>query len=110
MAAKESGLRLRAADQGAVDFFLADESGCVVRLDAAAVEDAHGAGHACAEQLRYFGANDAVRVDGDLGSRGFAGADGPHRLIGDDDGRSGLRRDAGECAGYLSLKDARCFA
>ena len=98
------GLEAGAADQCAVDLFLADERGGVVGLDAAAVEDAHGRGNIGAQQLGHFGADDLVRVGGDLGRGGLAGADGPDRLIGNDDGRGGLGGDAGECAGDLGLE------
>ena len=61
------GLEAGAADQCAVDLFLADEGGGVVGLDAAAVEDADGRGDIRAQQLGNFSADDLVRIDGDLG-------------------------------------------
>ena len=87
-------LEAGAADEGSVNLFLAHEGGGIVRLDASAVEDAHFGGDCLAEEFCHFSADHFVRVGGHLGRRGLAGADGPNRLIGDDDGRSGLRRDA----------------
>ena len=51
-----------------------------------------------------------VRVDGHLGRGGFAGADGPDGLVGDDDGCGGFGGDAGEGAGDLRLEHLFGFA
>ncbi len=105
MAAKESGLRLAPPTSApSISSWLMRRGG-VVGLDAAAVENAHGCGNLLAEKLRDFSANDAVRFGGHFGRCGFAGADGPDRLIGDDDGRGGLGGDAGECTGDLGLQN-----
>ena len=86
------GLEAGAADQGAVNFFLAAESCGVVGLDAAAVEDAHLRSDIGAQQLGNFSADDPVRFDGHLRRGGLAGADGPHGLVGDHDWRGRLRQ------------------
>ena len=65
---------------------------------------------ASAEELGDFSTDDLVRVDGHLGCGGFAGADGPDRLIGDDDGHGGFRGAASEGAGDLGLEDGFCLA
>ena len=62
-----------AADQCAVDLFFADQRGCVVRLDAAAVENADVRRDLRTKQLGYFRANDLVRVNRNLRRGGFAG-------------------------------------
>src|ERR1700683_880631 len=90
------GLETGAADESAIDLSLAEESGRVVWLDTAAVEDAHGVGNVGAEELGDFSADDIVRVRSHLGRGGFAGADGPDRLVGGGDGGGGFRRDFGE--------------
>src|SRR6476661_4241960 len=79
----------RPADEGAVDVLLGHDRRDVVRLDAAAVEHAHAVGDVTAVELGEQGTDrraDLLRV---LGSRDLAGADGPDRLVGDDD-RGGL--------------------
>jgi aldose 1-epimerase len=91
---KRIRLQARAAYQRAVNLFLTDQRRRIVRLDAAAVENAHGSGDIGSQQLGHFGANDLVRVDGNLRRRRLARADGPHRLIGNHNRRRGLRRDA----------------
>ena len=78
------------------------EGGGIVRLDAAAVEDAHLRCDVGAEQLGNFRADDLVCFDSHLRRGGFAGADGPDGLVGDDDRLGGLRRDAGKRSGDLA--------
>ena len=69
-----------AADERAVDVRLGEQLGRVVRLDRAAVEHRH------VEQAL----DERVRLLGDLGRRGLAGADRPDRLVGDDEVVLGL--------------------
>src|SRR5829696_7688122 len=79
----------RTADEGAVDVLLAHDRRDVARLHAAAVEHAYAVGHVTAVELgkqRADGRADLLRV---LGGRDLTGADGPDRLVGDDD-RGGL--------------------
>ena len=51
-----------------------------------------------------------MRIDGHLGRSGFAGADGPDGLVGDDDGRGSFSGDAREGAGDLRLEHLFGFA
>src|ERR1700761_832761 len=103
------GLQAGAADQCAINLLLAQQSGCVVGLDAAAVENAYLLRNACSQQLRDFGADDFVGIGCHLGRGSFAGADGPDRLIGNDDGLGGVGSDAREGSSDLRLKHRRRF-
>ena len=66
-------LERRAADERTVDVRLREQLGRVVGLHRAAVEDGH------VEQRL----DERVRLLRELGRRGLAGADRPHRLVGD---------------------------
>src|SRR5208337_4163184 len=66
---KRIRLQACAAYQGPVDLFLSNQRGRVVGLHAAAVENAHGRGYIGSQQLGHFGADDLVRVDGNLRRR-----------------------------------------
>src|SRR5437867_583826 len=90
------GVKARPTDQGAVDVGLRHERVDVLRLDAAAVEDAHslrGGGRGEAHQLAANGMVDFLRLPR---GRGAAGADGPHRLVGDEAAGEPLGARAGE--------------
>ncbi len=66
-----------------------------------------------AQQLGHFRANDLVRIDCNLRRGGLAGADGPHRLIRNDDGRGGFGRDCPQSAprsASSNLRSLACFA
>src|SRR5881296_661615 len=92
------GVKARPADQGAVDVGLRHERVDVLRLDAAAVEDAHplrGGGRGETHQLPANGMVDFLRLPR---GRGAAGADRPHRLVGDEAAGELLGARAGECA------------
>ncbi len=110
MAVKESGLRLAPPTRAPSISSWPRGAGGIVGLDAAAVEDAHLRGDVGAEQLGDFSADDLVRVGGHLGRGGFAGADGPDGLIGNDDGRGHFGGDAGERSGDLGLENLFGFA
>src|SRR5437899_4123070 len=95
------GVKARPTDQGAVDVGLRHERVDVLRLDAAAVEDAHplrGGGRSEAHQLA---ANGVVDFLGLPRGRGASGADRPHRLVGDEAAGELLGARAGECALHL---------
>src|SRR5947208_2121961 len=95
------GVKARPTDQGAVDVGLRHERVDVLRLDAAAVEDAHslrGGGRGEAHQLAANGMVDFLRLPR---GRGAAGADRPHRLVGDEAAGELLGARAGECALHL---------
>src|SRR3989449_536086 len=95
------GVKARPTDQGAVDVGLRHERVDVLRLDAAAVEDAHplrGGGRSEAHQLA---ANGVVDFLGLPRGRGASGADRPHRLVGDDAAGQLLGARAGERALHL---------
>ncbi len=72
-----------AAHQGAVEVGFGQETGGVVRGDAAAVEDADVFGRG-AQDLPQAAADEGVHLLGLPGGGGEAGADGPDRLIGQD--------------------------
>src|SRR2546427_334342 len=94
-------VKTRPTDQGAVDVGLRHERVDVLRLDAAAVEDAHplrGGGRSEAHQLA---ANGVVDFLGLPRGRGASGADRPHRLVGDDAAGQLLGARAGERALHL---------
>src|SRR2546430_13737312 len=83
--------------RSAVDVGLRHERVDVLRLDAAAVEDAHplrGGGRGEAHQLAANGMVDFLRLPR---GRGAAGADSPHRLLGDEAAGELLGARAGEC-------------
>src|SRR5213594_760900 len=95
------GVKTRPTDQGAVDVGLRHERVDGLRLDAAAVEDAHplrGGGRSEAHQLA---ANGVVDFLGLPRGRGASGADRPHRLVGDDAAGQLLGACAGERALHL---------
>src|SRR5437879_6289248 len=95
------GVKARPADQGAVDVGLRHERVDVLRLDAAAVEDAHplrGGGRGEAHQLAANGMVDFLRLPR---GRGASGADRPHRLVGDEAAGELLGARACECALHL---------
>jgi len=93
------------ADECAVDLFFAEQGCGVLGLDAAAVEDAGGFGQVGVEDVGQFCADDHVGFDGHLWSGGFAGSDGPDRLVGDDQGVGCGGRYAGERALELGEQD-----
>src|SRR2546426_9377692 len=101
------GVKARPADQGAVDVGLRHERVDVLRLDAAAVEDAHplrGGGRGETHQLPANGMVDFLRLPR---GRGASGADRPHRLVGDDAAGELLGARAGERAPHLPRDDGR---
>src|SRR5437868_2999886 len=55
----------------------------VLRLHTPAVEDSQIIGGILADGFRCFATDEIVSFGGDLRSSGFAGADCPHRLVGD---------------------------
>src|SRR5207253_988274 len=71
----------RAAEQAAVDVLLGKQSGGVIGLDAAAIQQLHLRGLLCRRmQLRAPQRVNGLRL---FGRCRLAGADGPHRLVGD---------------------------
>src|SRR5438876_5752905 len=99
------GLQAGAADESAVDVGLGHEPVDVVGLDAATVEDPHRG-----RRRLSVGAGDALADDGvDLlglgGSGGAAGADGPHRLVGDEDAAGLVEGEGTQRALELPLHD-----
>src|SRR5439155_4897121 len=106
-AGEGGGVEARPADQGAVDVGLRHERVDVLRLDAAAVEDAHplrGGGRGETHQLPANGMVDFLRLPR---GRGASGADRPHRLVGDDAAGELLGARAGERAPHLPRDDGR---
>src|SRR5438552_16971263 len=95
------GVKTRPTDQGAVEVGLRHERVDVLRLDAAAVEDAHGlrgGGRGETPQLPTNGMVDVLCLPR---GRGASGADHPHRLVGDDAAGELLGARAGERALHL---------
>src|SRR5215468_12376472 len=85
-----------AADQGAVDVRLGDDAVGVGRLDRPAVEDADAVGEPTGVQLREPGPDLAAHLLRVLRRGDLAGADRPHRLVGDHDVSGLLGRDPGQ--------------
>ena len=86
------GVDRRPADERAVDVRLGHDRRDVAGLHRAAVEHAHAVGQVAGVELGQLGADrgaDLLRV---LGRRDLAGADGPDRLVGDDDASWPARR------------------
>ena len=77
------GIETGAAYEHAIDFGLPHERAGIVRLDAAAIKDAHGSGRVFAEMITNARADAAMGIGGKLRRGGLAGADGPDRLISD---------------------------
>ena len=75
---KRRRVQARAADQSAIQFRLGHESLDIVRFDAAAVDDAAGAGCIGAEFLADLMAEEQVRFRSDFRSGGLAGSDRPY--------------------------------
>src|SRR6478752_2248246 len=78
----------RPTHEGAVDVFLGHDRRDVAGLDAAAVEHAYAVGDVAAVELGEQRADGCTHLLGVVGGRDLAGADGPDRLVGDDDRRS----------------------
>ena len=79
------GVDRRPADEGAVDVLLGHDRRDVAGLHRTAVEHADAVRHVAAVELGELGADrraDLLRV---LGRGDLTGADGPDRLVGDDD-------------------------
>mmetsp|Transcript_11641 Transcript_11641/g.31335 ORF Transcript_11641/g.31335 Transcript_11641/m.31335 type:complete len:782 (-) Transcript_11641:241-2586(-) len=81
----EGGLQGGAADEKAVDVGLADELLAVLRRHAAAVLDLDVVSDLGADGGLEVGADGGVRLLGLIRGGDLAGADGPDRLVGDDD-------------------------
>src|SRR5256886_15932147 len=93
--------------RSAVDVGLRHERVDVLRLDAAAVEDAHplrGGGRGETHQLPANGMVDFLRLPR---GRGASGADRPHRLVGDDAAGELLGARARERAPHPPRDDGR---
>src|SRR5919108_4289601 len=99
------GVEAGAADQRAVDVRLGGQLLGVGGLDAAAVLDAQLVGGGAAHQLGDGAADQRDRLLGVLGGGGPAGADRPHRLVGDHQPGDLLGGQAGERAAHLALDD-----
>ena len=80
---KTAGFKAGATHQRTVHVRLAEQFGGVVGFHAAAVLDAHLGGHVFAVQVGQFAANEGVHGLCLFAGGGFAGADGPDRLVGD---------------------------
>src|SRR6266850_2598489 len=95
-AGEDRGIEARAADERAIDVGLRHEGIDIIRLDAAAVEEADALRRrrrGAAADLAADGIVDLLRLSG---RGGAAGADRPHRLVGDDAGGELLGADVGE--------------
>src|SRR5260370_26577838 len=88
------GVEAGSAYESSVDVVQAAEGFGVVGLDGAAVEDADGGGEGGGEGFGDLGADDLVGLVSDLRRGGAAGADGPYRLVGEDEGGRG---GGGDC-------------
>src|ERR1700736_6176501 len=69
------------ANQGAIQLFLGHQSLNIVRLDAAAIENAQGGSKACGKLFGSELANELMGLSGHFGSCYAASADGPDRFI-----------------------------
>src|SRR5437773_11789432 len=90
------GIEARAADERAIDVGLRHEGIDIIRLHAAAVEEADALRRrrrGAAADLAADGIVDLLRLSG---RGGAAGADRPHRLVGDDASGELLGADVGE--------------
>src|SRR6266566_313104 len=74
-------LQARSAHKRSVQFFLRHQAVNVVRLDAAAVEDAQSGGGSRGKLLRPALTEEPMRCGRDLRCRRAARSDGPHRLV-----------------------------
>ncbi len=87
-----------AANEHSVDFVFGHEAGDVIRLDAAAIDDAQLPCGISSEAFFGFAADELMRVGSDLRRRSLTGADRPDGFVGEVDAGElffGEARDAG---------------
>jgi len=78
------GLEAGTADQGTVNVSLGHQALDVIRLDTAAIEDAHGIGRRLTEQACQQAADEGVHLLRLGVAGGLSGTNRPDRLVGDD--------------------------
>ena len=102
----EKGLRVEtcAADEGSIDIGLGHKVGSVLWFDATAVKDADGGSSGPKERDKEL-SNLLMDIVGLLGGGYLAGADGPDRLVGDDQLLELVGRESGQGGADLGFDD-----